>query len=150
MALAQPNITIHNVHFTQNSQTLNLKEFDPQDFAAGSTLISLFTVPHSKKRKRDSDEQQQLCHETLQNGKQIPPEHYRLTLEQMESNNYPLPDIDDEGHMTCPAGFVATQPAGVCHTCVQQNNEPSASLHQRCSNKLQVFQLMLGSYPGVS
>ncbi|KAL3132068.1 hypothetical protein ABBQ32_008680 [Trebouxia sp. C0010 RCD-2024] len=85
----------------------------------GSTLLSLFTVPQSKKRKRDSDEQQQqqqqqLCHEMLQNGKQIPfpPEHYRMTLDQMESNNYPLPDIDDEGHMTCPPGFMATQPAG--------------------------------------
>ena len=83
--------------------------------AAGSTLITLFTVPQTKKRKRDNGEQ--ACQEALQNGKQVPfpPDHYRMTLEQMESNNYPLPDIDDEGHMTCPAGFVATQPAGVPH-----------------------------------
>lgn len=101
---------------------------------AGSTLLSLFTVPHSKKRKRDSDQQQQQCHETLHNGKQIPfpPDHYRLTLEQMESNNYPLPDIDDEGHMTCPAGFVATQPAGV-------------NVQQICAAKLDLAQVCISS-----
>lgn len=35
-----------------------------------------------------------------------------MTLEQMEANQYPLPVVTDEGNMTCPPGFVATQPAG--------------------------------------
>lgn len=85
---------------------------------AGSTLTTLFTVPFSKKRKRDSSQQQQQwhsCHEGLPNAKQVtfPPDHYCMTLEQMEANNYPLPEIDDEGHMACPTGFIATQPAGL-------------------------------------
>ena len=86
---------------------------------AGSTLVTLFTVPHTKKRKRDASQhlqqqQQQVCHEGLPNGKQVPfpPDYYTMTLEQMEANNYPLPEVDDEGHMACPAGFMATQPAG--------------------------------------
>ena len=94
---------------------ISLSYFQETPLGAGSTLATLFTVPVSKKRKRDSDQQQQLCHEALHNGKQVPfpPEHYTMTLEQMEANNYPLPEVDDEGHMTCPAGFMATQPAGV-------------------------------------
>lgn len=94
---------------------------------AGSTLATLFTVPHSKKRKRDANQQlqqqqQQVCHEGLPNSKQVPfpPDYYTMTLEQMEANNYPLPEVDDEGHMACPAGFIATQPAGV-QQCVQPN-----------------------------
>lgn len=86
---------------------------------AGSTLVTLFTVLHSKKRKRDANQQlqqqqQQVCSEGLSNGKQVPfpPDYYTVTLEQMEANNYPLPEVDDEGHMACPAEFIATQPAG--------------------------------------
>ena len=94
---------------------------------SGSTLATLFTVPHSKKRKRDGNQQlqqqqQQVCHEGLSNGKQnpFPPDYYTMTLEQMEANDYPLPEVDDVGRMACPAGFIATQPAGV-----QQCNPPT-------------------------
>lgn len=81
----------------------------------GSTLATLFTVPLSKKRKRDNDHQQQQQQaRQAQNGNQkpLPPSHYRVTLQQMEANDYPLPLVDDQGVMTCPKDFVATQPAG--------------------------------------
>lgn len=110
---------------------------------AGSTLTTLFTVPFSKKRKRDSSQQQQQwhsCHEGLPNGKQVtfPPDHYCMTLEQMEANNYPLPEIDDEGHMACPAGFIATQPAGLLSSITPCVCDTSATLtmpviHQQLS-----------------
>ncbi len=79
----------------------------------GSTLATLFTVPLNKKRKRDSESQHQQKH--AQNGSQkpFPPAYYAVTLKQMEANYYPLPIVDDAGHMTYPSGFVATQPAGL-------------------------------------
>ena len=91
---------------------------------AGSTLATLFTVPLSKKRKRDNDQQQQQQQQQqarqAQNGHQkpLPPSHYRVTLQQMEANDYPLPLVDDQGVMTCPKDFVATQPAG--ETCAAE------------------------------
>jgi hypothetical protein len=85
----------------------------------GSTLATLFTVPLSKKRKRDNDQQQQK--RQAQNGthKPFPPSHYRVTLQQMETNDYPLPVLDKQGNMTCPAAYVATQPAGDTFASVQ-------------------------------
>ena len=83
-------------------------------FGAGSTLSTLFTVPFSKKRKRENEQKQQQTGKGQKGGKQtpFPPSHYAVSLEQMEANLYPLPVIDDNGDMTCPDGFVATQPAG--------------------------------------
>ncbi|DBB13243.1 TPA: hypothetical protein ACH3X3_004988 [Trebouxia sp. C0006] len=80
----------------------------------GSTLAALFTVPLSKKRKRESDQQQQQQKRQAPNGthKPFPPSHYRVTLQQMESNDYPMPVVDKQGIMTCPTAYVATQPAG--------------------------------------
>ncbi|KAL0029787.1 hypothetical protein WJX79_011038 [Trebouxia sp. C0005] len=80
----------------------------------GSTLATLFTVPLSKKRKRESDQQQQQQKRQAQDGthKPFPPSHYRVTLQQLESNDYPMPVLDKQGNMTCPAAYVATQPAG--------------------------------------
>ncbi|PSC70139.1 small RNA degrading nuclease 5 [Micractinium conductrix] len=40
----------------------------------------------------------------------LPPEHYVLTLEQLQEHGYPLPRLDEaSGEMVCPEGFVATQ-----------------------------------------
>jgi len=80
----------------------------------GSTLAALFTVPLSKKRKRESDQQQQQQKRQSPNDthKPFPPSHYRVTLQQMESNDYPMPVVDKQGNMTCPTAYVATQPAG--------------------------------------
>ncbi len=80
----------------------------------GSTLAALFTVPLSKKRKRESDQQQQQQKRQAPNSthKPLPPSHYRVTLQQMESNDYPMPAVDKQGNMTCPTAYVATQPAG--------------------------------------
>jgi len=89
----------------------------------GSTLATLFTVPLTKKRKRESDQQQQQQQQKrqAQNGthKPFPPSHYRVTLQQMETNDYPLPVLDKQGNMTCPAAYVATQPAGDTFASVQ-------------------------------
>ncbi len=87
----------------------------------GSTLATLFTVPLSKKRKHESDQQQQQQKRQAQNGtrKPFPPSHYRVTLQQMESNDYPMPVLDKQGNMTCPASYVATQPAGDIFASVQ-------------------------------
>lgn len=35
-----------------------------------------------------------------------------MTLREMQERGYPLPGLGEEGEMTCPGGFVATQPAG--------------------------------------
>lgn len=86
---------------------------------AGSTLSTLFTVPFSKKRKRENEQKQQLTGQAQKGSKQtpFPAAHYAVTLQQMEANLYPLPVIDDDKNMTCPDGFVATQPAGMA--CLQ-------------------------------
>lgn len=81
-------------------------------YTAGSTLSTLFTVPFSKKRKRENEQQQTGGSQTGSKHKPFPAAHYTVTLEQMEANLYPLPSIDDNGNMTCPDGFAATQPAG--------------------------------------
>ena len=84
--------------------------------SAGSTLATLFTVPLSNKRKRDNELQQHAQGRDRhgQNGREkaFPPSHYAATLEQMEANDYPLPLVHEDGSMTCPPAFVATQPAG--------------------------------------
>ena len=81
--------------------------------SAGSTLNTLLTVPFSKKRKRDSDDLRRHTKTSQsQNGRPLSPSHYAVSLEQMQANKYPLPEVTNDGQMTCPAGFVATQPAG--------------------------------------
>ena len=107
------SITRLYLHTHCNCVHLGLSGFHIQPFV-GSTLAALFTVPLSKKRKRESDQQQQQQKRQAPNGthKPFPPSHYRVTLQQMESNDYPMPVVDKQGIMTCPTAYVATQPAG--------------------------------------
>jgi hypothetical protein len=49
----------------------------------------------------------------------FPASHYALTLDQLRDSGYPLPELDPDGEMACPDGYVATLPtpggASQCH-----------------------------------
>lgn len=65
---------------------------------------------HLKRKPATDDITKQPCSKKAKSSAPFPPSYYVATLAQMESHGYPVATLDDNGALTAPAGFSATEP----------------------------------------
>lgn len=91
------------------------------DSAPGYQVNLVMRVTPSKKSMQKRREEKKLAPVP-------PPEHYCATMEALEANHFPMPVVNgDDGSITCPEGWVATQPAGQLASA-QSSGQPQHDL----------------------